>query len=122
MATAHEGPHIDIHPRRPQDPWLPGVAAPLPGIAVRADSPHDGDPPGASVLGSAIVGAAFLRSWAAEAAQAISIIAWVAPLPEHAADLPVAVTGGSPVREPGTDGQEAFHDRCPASPAGIGGG
>ncbi|HWC31904.1 MAG TPA: sodium:proton exchanger, partial [Actinomycetota bacterium] len=76
--------------------------------------PH---PVEAVIFGLAIVGAAFLLSWAAEAAQvdisaalAIAVLALIAVLPEYAVDFVFAFKGGKSV--------QAFGESCPA----LGGG
>ena len=60
----------------------------------------------ALVFGLAIVGAAFLLSWAAEVAQldisaglAIAVLAFIAVLPEYAVDLVFALKGGEAFKE-----------------------
>lgn len=74
---------------------LPGVVMSLAGLSI---SP----PVDALLHGLAIVGAAFLLSWAAEAAQvdisaglAIALLALVAVLPEYAVDFVFTVQGGN---------------------------
>ncbi|MDQ3680943.1 MAG: sodium:proton exchanger [Actinomycetota bacterium] len=91
-----------------------GVA--VPGVTLRLLDVHLGDPLLALIFGTAIVGAAFLLSWAAEAAQvdvsaglAIGVLALIAVLPEYAVDLVFAVKGGNSFEE--------FGRRCP-SPGG----
>jgi cation:H+ antiporter len=73
----------------------------VPALLVRAQDPHLPHPIEALTLGLAIVGAAFLLSWAAEAAQvdipaglAIAILALIAVLPEYAVDFVFAWKGG----------------------------
>jgi cation:H+ antiporter len=74
----------------------------LPGVVVsrmgHVDAP---DAALALVFGVAIIGAAFMLSWAAEAAQldisaglAIAVLAFIAVLPEYAVDLVFALKGG----------------------------
>ncbi|MGH9010564.1 MAG: sodium:proton exchanger [Acidimicrobiia bacterium] len=60
----------------------------------------------ALIFGLAIVGAAFLLSWAAEVAQldisaglAIAVLAFIAVLPEYAVDLVFALKGGEAFKE-----------------------
>lgn len=74
---------------------LPGVVMSLSGLSI---SP----PADALLYGLAIVGAAFLLSWAAEAAQvdisaglAIALLALVAVLPEYAVDFVFTIQGGN---------------------------
>jgi cation:H+ antiporter len=74
---------------------LPGLVMSLAGLSI---SP----PVDALLYGLAIVGAAFLLSWAAEAAQvdisaglAIALLALVAVLPEYAVDFVFTIQGGN---------------------------
>ncbi len=88
-----------------------------PGLFVRfthPDLPHSVE---ALLFGLAIVGAAFLLSWAAEVAQldisaglAIAVLAFIAVLPEYAVDLVFAIEGGNSF--------EQFGRSCP--PTGTG--
>jgi cation:H+ antiporter len=90
-----------------------GVA--LPGTYLGAADylgwPHPEVPPplAAAVFGIAIVGAAFVLSWAAEAAQvdisaglAITVLAVVAVLPEYAVDVVFTFQAGQVYAEQGT--------------------
>src|SRR5689334_25060459 len=77
------------------------IGAMVPGVALRIGGFHLADPLAAFLFGLAIVGAAFLLSWAAEAAQldisaglAIAVLAFIAVLPEYAVDLVFALKGG----------------------------
>src|SRR5689334_24835986 len=77
------------------------IGAMVPGVALRIGGFHLADPLAAFLFGLAIVGAAFLLSWAAEVAQldisaglAIAAIAFIAVLPEYAIDLVFAIKGG----------------------------
>ncbi|HVV35213.1 MAG TPA: hypothetical protein VHC63_01335 [Acidimicrobiales bacterium] len=77
------------------------VAVMVPGVVLRLSGTHVADPLAAVLFGLAIVGAAFILSWAAEAAQldisaglAIAAIAFIAVLPEYAIDLVFAIKGG----------------------------
>jgi cation:H+ antiporter len=97
------------------------VGATLPGaylgLALFSGLPHpELTPPLEALLfGLAVVGAAFVLSWAAELAAleisvglAISVLALVAVLPEYAVDFVFAWRGGNAVQENGTceqDGQ-----------------
>ncbi len=96
------------------------VAATLPGAYLGAADylglPHPvlAAPLAAAVFGVAIVGAAFLLSWAAEAAQvdisaglAIAVLAVVAVLPEYAVDLVFTFQAGQIYAEHGTCAAEA---------------
>ena len=96
-----------------------GVTAP--GLILRfthPDLPHAAE---ALLFGIAIVGAAFLLSWAAEVAQldisaglAIAVLAFIAVLPEYAVDMVFAWKGGNAVElygaschPPGVGGEDA---------------
>ena len=77
------------------------MAATVPGLVVRFSHPALSDPVDALLFGLAIVGAAFLLAWAAEAAQldisaglAIAVLAFIAVLPEYAVDMVFAWKGG----------------------------
>jgi cation:H+ antiporter len=78
------------------------VAVTVPGVILSRSHGVDlPEPVLAAVYGLAIVGAAFLLSWAAEVAQldisaglAIAVLAFIAVLPEYAVDLVFAVKGG----------------------------
>jgi cation:H+ antiporter len=76
-----------------------GVA--MPAVAFRVAGVHLASELAAIVNGAAVVGAAFLLAWAAEAAQvdisgslAIALLALVAVLPEYAVDLYFSYTAG----------------------------
>ena len=80
---------------------LLALAATVPGIAARLSGAELSEPLLAALYGAAIIGAAFLLSWAAEAAQvdhsaglAIAILALIAVLPEYAVDFVFAAQGG----------------------------
>ncbi len=69
-------------------------AVTLPALAIRLGGAHPAPIPGAVVFGIAILGGAFLLTWAAEVAEmdvaqglAIAFLALVAVLPEYAVDL-----------------------------------
>ncbi len=109
------------HPARQ---WLAvGLAllAAVPSFLVRLTHPALPHPLEALLFGLAIVGAAFLLSWAAEVAQldisaslAIAVLALIAVLPEYAVDLVFAAKGGqaveaygAPCKAPGAPGESA---------------
>jgi len=82
------------------------VAATLPGLVLRATEPHLAPHWEAVLYGLAIVGSAFMLSWAAEVAQldvsaglAIGLLALIAVLPEYAVDLVFAFKAGNAVQE-----------------------
>ncbi|MFM8945050.1 MAG: sodium:proton exchanger [Actinomycetota bacterium] len=95
---------VGSHPLGERVALALAVLATVPGIWLRvvgADLPH---PVEAVVFGAAIVGAAFLLSWAAEVAQldisaglAIALLAFIAVLPEYAVDMVFAWKGGNAV-------------------------
>ncbi len=104
---------------RSRQPILIGAAlgAAIPGVGLRLFDAHLPDPVLALIFGTAIVGAAFLLSWAAEAAQvdisaglAIGVLALIAVLPEYAVDLVFAVKGGNSF--------EKFGRSCPSPEGG----
>lgn len=77
------------------------VALALPGIYLRLSGTSLGTVPDTALHGLAIVAAAFLLSWAAEAAQvdvsqglALALIAFIAVLPEYAVDVTFAWKAG----------------------------
>lgn len=99
MATTGE---VDATTRTrfPVSVILAGLAV-VPGVVLRLTHGHLTDPLDAAVFGLAIVGAAFMLSWAAETAQldisaglAIAVLAFIAVLPEYAVDLVFAIKGG----------------------------
>src|SRR3954454_4636082 len=76
-----------------------------PGLVVRFAGHDLSSAVEALLFGGSIVGAAFLLSWAAEAAQidisaglAIAVLAFIAVLPEYAVDLVFARKGGAAYR------------------------
>jgi cation:H+ antiporter len=111
-----------VHPGRQRLNVGLAVAAGLPGaylgFAMFGGLPHpELTPPVEALLfGLAVVGAAFVLSWAAELAAleisaglAISLLALVAVLPEYAVDFVFTWRGGNAVQENGTcqtDGQD----------------
>ncbi len=116
-AEVHEGIDEAVHPRQQIFALALAVAAIVPGVVLRFAGAHPPDPLAALLYGLAIVGAAFLLSWAAEVAQldisaglAIAVLAFIAVLPEYAVDLVFAMKGGNSFEANG------FTD-CPA-PAG----
>ena len=80
--------------------WIPiAIVATVPGLAIWSSGAHLPDVAAASMFGLAIVGSAFLLSWASEVAEidipkalAISVLAMVAVLPEYAIDVYLAWT------------------------------
>ena len=113
MATTDE--QVDeaddrLNPRRQRIALGLAVAVTIPGVAVRLVDAHWSDPLLALLFGLAIVGAAFVLSWAAEVAQldisaglAIAVLAFIAVLPEYAVDLVFAIKGGNSFEETGRE-------------------
>jgi cation:H+ antiporter len=86
----------------------------VPGLYLRLTETHISDPIAALLFGLAIVGSAFLLSWAAEVAQldisaglAIAVLAFIAVLPEYAVDLVFARKGGNAFEQFGRSCQSA---------------
>ncbi len=91
----------DVHPARQLLGVAIAIAITVPGIVVRFTHPDLPHPFEAFLFGMAIVGSAFLLSWAAEAAQldisaglATAVLALIAVLPEYAVDFVFAWQGG----------------------------
>ena len=89
---------------------LGAAALAVPGVVLRFTGAQAPPPLAALAFGVAIVGAAFLLSWAAEAAQvdisaglAIAVLALIAVLPEYAVDFVFAYDGGHAYAEHGRD-------------------
>ena len=108
----------NVHPGRQGLGIGIALTATIPGIALRFVHLDLGHPVEALLFGIAIVGAAFILSWAAEVAQldisaglAIAVLAFIAVLPEYAVDMVFAWKGGNAV--------EAFGPGC--HPPGVGG-
>jgi cation:H+ antiporter len=108
---------VDVHPARQRLSIALAVGLTVPALAVRALDPSLPNAIGALIFGLAIVGSAFILSWAAEAAQldisaglAIAVLALIAVLPEYAVDFVFAWQGGNSF--------EQFGPSCPP----IGGG
>jgi cation:H+ antiporter len=78
------------------------AALTLPGVALRLGGVHATDVTGAVIFGAAVVGAAFLLAWGAEALEldvsrgaALAVLALIAVLPEYAVDFTFAWKAGS---------------------------
>jgi cation:H+ antiporter len=91
----------DVHPGRARLSLVLAVGVTVPAVIVRLTQPNLGHGMLALIFGLAIVGAAFMLSWAAEVAQldisaglAIAILALIAVLPEYAVDFVFAAKGG----------------------------
>ena len=84
------------------------LLAAVPALWLRWSEPHLSHGVEALLFGLAIVGAAFILSWAAEVAQldiaaglALALLALIAVLPEYAVDFVFAWKGGQSVRPTG---------------------
>src|SRR5438067_1960983 len=104
----------DVRPRRQRVSLALAVGATLPALFMRLAPVSVDHGLEALLFGAAIVGSAFLLSWAAEAAQldisaglAIAILALIAVLPEYAVDFVFADKAGHAVAE--------FGSRCAAA-------
>ena len=91
----------DVRPARARVSIALAVAITLPAVGYQLVHPDLEHALAALIFGLAIVGAAFLLSWAAEVAQldisaglAIAILALIAVLPEYAVDFVFAWKGG----------------------------
>ena len=107
MTTLSDDLH-DVHPARSRVSIGLAVALTVPGLVTRFTDPALPNPLEALLWGLAIVGAAFMLSWAAEVAQldisaglAIAILALIAVLPEYAVDFVFAAEGGRSFKETG---------------------
>ena len=96
----------DVHPGRQVFSIALAFAATIPGLVIRLGHIEVSHPVAALLYGLAIVGAAFMLSWAAEVAQldisaglAIAVLAFIAVLPEYAVDLVFAFKAGQSVAE-----------------------
>jgi cation:H+ antiporter len=92
----------DLHPSRQRLALALAIGAAVPALIVRTSTPDLPHPAEAALFGLAIVGAAFILSWAAEVAQldisaglAIAVLALIAVLPEYAVDFVFAWQGGN---------------------------
>jgi cation:H+ antiporter len=114
VTTTDEDLHDQVHPGRQQLSIALAVAATVPALVLRFADIHASAPVSALLYGMAIIGAAFMLSWAAETAQldisaglAIAILAFIAVLPEYAVDLVFAVKGGNAFEQFGVVCQSA---------------
>ena len=96
----------DVHPGRQGLGVGLAIGVTIPGILLRLVHFDLGHPLEALLFGLAIVGAAFILSWAAEVAQldisaglAIAALAFIAVLPEYAVDMVFAFKGGNDFEE-----------------------
>lgn len=96
----------DVHPGRQGLGIGLAIGATAPGVVLQLTGSHLSYPLDALLFGLAIVGAAFMLSWAAEVAQldisaglAIAVLAFIAVLPEYAVDMVFAWKGGNDFAE-----------------------
>jgi cation:H+ antiporter len=92
----------NVHPGRQGLGVGLAIGVTIPGILLRLLHPELEHWVEALLFGLAIVGAAFILSWAAEVAQldisaglAIAVLAFIAVLPEYAVDMVLAFNGGN---------------------------
>jgi cation:H+ antiporter len=111
----------DVHPGRQGLGVGLAIGITIPAIVLRLYHPDVPPPIEALLFGLAIIGAAFVLSWAAEVAQldisaglAIAVLAFIAVLPEYAVDFVLAFNGGQDFAEfgreckpPGDPGESA---------------
>jgi len=104
----------DVRPGRQRVSIAIAVSLTLPGLTARLAGIHGNPGVMALIFGMAIIGAAFMLSWAAEVAQldisaglAIALLAFVAVLPEYAVDMVFAWKGGNGFQEFGSSCQAA---------------
>jgi cation:H+ antiporter len=104
----------DVHPGRQRLSLFVAIAVTVPGMVLFFASPDLPHALQAVLFGLAIVGAAFVLSWAAEVAQldisaglAIALLAFIAVLPEYAVDFVLAKDGGQSFKQFGTACQSA---------------
>jgi cation:H+ antiporter len=109
-----EGPPTGARRRRQYFYISAAAGMTLPGVVLSRLHPDLPYPLLALIFGLAIVGAAFMLSWAAEVAQldisaglAIAVLAFIAVLPEYAVDLVFAIQGGEAFAEHGPACQSA---------------
>lgn len=93
---------VDTNPRRQIAYILLALAATVPGVTIRLSGAHPDPVLGAVLFGLAIVGAAFILSWAAEVVQldiaaglALALLALIAVLPEYAVDFVFTAKAGT---------------------------
>lgn len=123
MTSTDEDLHSDVRPGRQKLALGLAISVTVPGIVLRLSDGGLSDPVLALLFGLAIVGAAFLLSWAAEVAQldisaglAIALLAFIAVLPEYAVDLVFAIKGGNAFEQ---TGRECLAPGGGESPCGL---
>ncbi|MEX2256053.1 MAG: sodium:proton exchanger [Acidimicrobiia bacterium] len=90
------------HPGRKRAAFAAAIALTLPGAFLRLGGGHPTEAVGAAVFGIAVIGAAFLLAWGAEALEldvsrglALAVLALIAVLPEYAVDFTFAFKAGT---------------------------
>ena len=90
------------HSGRKRAAFAAAAALTLPGVVLRLGGEHPSEAAGAAIFGIAVVGAAFLLAWGAEALEldvsrglALAVLALIAVLPEYAVDFTFAWKAGS---------------------------
>src|SRR4051812_8810762 len=111
MTTTADDLH-DVRPGRQRLSLVLALLCTAPGLFARFTDPQLPHAAEAALFGLAIIGAAFMLSWAAEVAQldisaglAIAVLAFIAVLPEYAVDLVFAWKGGNAVEQYGSSCQ-----------------
>jgi len=91
----------DSHRGRQMVAMVGAIGLTLPAVGVRLSGGHPSDVAGVAIFGLAVVGAAFLLAWGAEALQidvaaglALAVLALIAVLPEYAVDFTFAAKAG----------------------------
>ena len=97
-----------LHPKRQIALIALALLVAVPGVFLELSGGHAGAIVAALMFGAAIVGAAFILSWAAEVVQldvgsglALALLALIAVLPEYAVDVVLAAAAGSEFAETG---------------------
>lgn len=110
---SHEPPIEARHPLRELLYVAIAFAATLPGVALVLGGIHPDPILGTLIFGTAVVGAAFMLSWAAELAQldisaglALALLALIAILPEYVVDFVFASRAGTSFAETGSAGPD----------------
>jgi cation:H+ antiporter len=100
--------HPDIHPSRQIALMAAAVGMTVPGVYLKLSGQHIDSILSAFLFGLAIVGAAFILSWAAEVIQldvgsglALAFLALIAVLPEYAVDFVFTANAGREYAETG---------------------
>jgi cation:H+ antiporter len=103
---------VDLDPRRQILFISLALGVTFPGVFIRLSGAHPDPVVGAILFGLAIVGAAFILSWAAEVVQldiaaglALALLALIAILPEYAVDFVFTAKAGQEFAETGAASQ-----------------